>query len=502
MEKQHCEIEITAVRTADLAVNPRNARKHTQKQVAQIAASIQEFGFTNPVLVNEKGRIIAGHGRLLAAKLLGREFIPAIRLTHLTAAQERALAIADNKIPLNASWDLEILSEELEIMSAPDFEIDVGVLGFDTPEIDLIIGEPAGSLTTDTADEPVGIDRTKPAVTQLGDLWICGKHRLYCGSALESAAYNLLMDGEPAQMIITDPPYNVKIDGHVSGLGKPRHQEFAMASGEMTEGEFKSFLHSALGCMAANSIDGALVFVFMDWRHMPEILAAGVTTFSELKNLCVWNKTNGGMGSLYRSKHELVFVFKNGTAPHINNVELGRHGRYRANVWDYAGANSFGRNRKSDLETHPDHLVVSLRVTEVAPSETDQSESRSRTDFLTIVWTKPSAIRKREILGNDKPVTSARPIRSEARTRLLKAVAQGRYWMDQLISGDAEDIAALSAKHQISEKTVRSTLSLAFLAPDIVQAAIDGRLPRGLGVSQMTDLPADWDFQRQQFGLG
>ena len=258
MDKQQPEIEITAVRTADLAINPRNARKHSQKQIAQIAASILEFGFTNPLLINEKRRVIAGHGRLLAAKELGLEFIPAIKLAHLSEAQERALAIADNKIALNSSWDLEILSEELEFMSAPDFEIDVGIIGFDTPEIDLIIGEPVETSKLDPADKPIGVDRSKPAITQSGDLWICGKHRLYCGSALDAAAYDRLMAGEQAQMVITDPPYNVKIDGHVSGLGKARHQEFAMASGEMTGSEFKSFLQKAFGCMAANSIDGAL----------------------------------------------------------------------------------------------------------------------------------------------------------------------------------------------------------------------------------------------------
>lgn len=353
MDNRQPQIVIQTVRNADVAVNPRNARKHSAKQVAQIAASIQKFGFINPVLINEQGQLIAGHGRLQAAKELGIQTIPAIRIDHLTLAQQRALAIADNKIALNASWDLEILAEELKVMSELDFELEVEITGFDTPEIDLIIGEPVETSKPDAGDEPIGIDRTKPAITQPGDLWLCGRHRLYCGSALDAAAYDRLLEGERAQMVITDPPYNVKIDGHVSGLGQARHEEFAMASGEMTGSEFQSFLHTAFGCMVANSVDGALAFIFMDWRHMPEILAAGFAAFHEFKNLCVWNKTNGGMGSLYRSKHELVFVFKSGTAPHINNVELGRHGRYRTNVWDYAGANSFGRNRKADLETHP-----------------------------------------------------------------------------------------------------------------------------------------------------
>lgn len=161
-------------------------------------------------------------------------------------------------------------------------------------------------------------------------------------------------------MVITDPPYNVKINGHVSGLGQTHHREFAMASGEMSQSEFTVFLQTAFEMMNANSLEGALHFAFMDWRHMPEILAAGLKVFSDLKNLCVWNKTNGGMGSLYRSKHELVFVFKNGTTSHINNVELGRHGRYRTNVWDYAGANSFKRSRQSGLETHPTVKPVAM----------------------------------------------------------------------------------------------------------------------------------------------
>lgn len=357
---QTLKLEVSYARPSDLVVNPRNARKHPSKQIAQIKGSIATFGFTNPVLVDENSCLIAGHGRLQAAKELGLEAIPVITVPHLTATQKRALVIADNKIAMNSSWDMEILSEELKILANPETDFEVSITGFETAEIDLIIDPPGLSGKPDAADAIPAIDRTKPAITKSGDLWVCGKHRLYCGSALDSDAYELLLDGELAQMVISDPPYNVKVDGHVSGLGKLRHQEFAMASGEMTRGEFQSFLHTAFVCMVANSIDGALAFIFMDWRHIPEILAAGHAAFREFKNLCVWNKTNGGMGSLYRSKHELVFVFKAGTAPHINNVALGRHGRYRTNVWDYAGANSFGRNRKADLETHPTVKPVAM----------------------------------------------------------------------------------------------------------------------------------------------
>ena len=161
-------------------------------------------------------------------------------------------------------------------------------------------------------------------------------------------------------MLFTDPPYNVPIAGHVSGLGKTVHREFAEASGEMTKDEFVAFLTETLGTAAAQLRDGAIAYVCMDWRHMGELLTAGGATFDELKNLCVWNKTNGGMGTFYRSKHELVFAFKKGTAPHINNFSLGEGGRYRTNVWDYAGISSIGQNRSEDLAMHPTVKPVAM----------------------------------------------------------------------------------------------------------------------------------------------
>lgn len=333
---------------------PRNARTHSKKQINQIAASITEFGFTNPVLIDEGRSILAGHGRVEAAKQLGMTEVPVVRIEHMTPAQKRAYVIADNKLALNAGWDDAILAIELGELG--DLGFDLTLTGFEMGEIDVRIGDPADAEEEDAVPAP----EPGPAITQLGDLWQIGPDRLICGDSLEASTYERLMDGEKAQLVLTDPPYNVRIDGHVSGLGKQSHREFAMATGEMTEAEFTAFLKAVFGHLQAFSIDGSIHFVFMDWRHMRELLAAGHAVYAELKNLCVWAKSNGGMGSLYRSQHELVFVFKAGTAAHINNVELGKHGRYRTNVWSYAGANAFGATRDDDLAMHPTVKPVDL----------------------------------------------------------------------------------------------------------------------------------------------
>jgi DNA modification methylase len=343
----------------DLEPYARNARTHSVKQIAQIAASIRTFGFNNPVLIDKHNVIIAGHGRVEAAKLLGLETVPVIRLEHLSEAEKRAYILADNKLAEKAGWDAEILAIELQNLIDLDLDFDISVTGFDMPEIDVLIGDlDATSQKPDPADAVPEV--TGPAITRPGDIWQIGPHRLICADATSPETYARLLNGEKAQLIFTDPPYNVKIDGHVSGLGKVRHREFAMATGEMSEAEFAGFLTVVFANLADAAIDGAIHFIAMDWRHMAEVLAAASDTYAELKNLCVWSKTNGGMGSLYRSQHELFFVFKSGTAPHINNVELGKHGRYRTNVWSYAGANSFNATRDDDLAMHPTVKPVAL----------------------------------------------------------------------------------------------------------------------------------------------
>jgi len=352
-------LDVTYLSPGALRPRAANPRTHSKKQIRQIADSIQRFGFINPVLIDRDNGIVAGHGRVEAARLLGLETVPTIRLEALSEAEIRAYVIADNRLAELAGWDREILALELQGLLALDLELDVTLTGFDTPEIDILIGELAADGEDDPEDE-VPPRSPGPAVTRPGDLWQIGEHRLLCGDATESTAYARLLDGARAQMVFTDPPYNVPVAGHVCGLGKVQHREFAMAAGEMSEAEFTGFLARVFGHLAAASIDGAIHYVCMDWRHAGEVIAAGREAYAELKNLCVWAKTNGGMGSLYRSQHELVFVFKAGTAPHINNVELGRHGRYRTNVWSYPGINSFGKERDAELALHPTVKPVAL----------------------------------------------------------------------------------------------------------------------------------------------
>jgi len=341
-------------------VNPRNARTHSKRQVQAIAESIKAFGFANPVLVDDDDMILAGHGRFQAAKLLGLDAVPAIRISQLTEAQKRAFVLADNKLAERSGWDREPLAVELGELSVmlPDLGLSVDLTGFEVGEIDAILTDVEEDNAASQDDEVIPLPQTP--VSRLGDLWVLGRHRLLCGDARDPAALRALLGNEPADMVFTDPPYNVRIDGHVLGRGKNQHAEFAMASGEMSEGEFTAFLQVVLGNAAAASRDGALHFVCMDWRHLGELLAAGRSVYSEMKNLCVWAKTNGGQGSLYRSQHELIAVFKVGDGAHVNNVELGRFGRNRSNVWHYAGVNSFKAGRQQELEAHPTVKPVAL----------------------------------------------------------------------------------------------------------------------------------------------
>lgn len=348
------EREIAALRPYS-----RNARTHSRKQLKQIAASIERFGFTNPVLVSDDGEIIAGHGRVEAAKLLGITSVPTLALSHLSEAERRAYVLADNKLALNAGWDKEILA--IEFQGLIDLDFDVELTGFSLAEIDFAIDE-AGDAdpdAVDAADDLVPVV-TGPPVTRMGDLWLLGRHRLLCGDTRSPADIDRLMDGARADLVFTDPPYNVAIDGNVCGLGSVKHREFAFASGEMSQTQFTGFLSETLGNIRRVMRDGAIAYVCMDWRHMGEVLAAGEQAFTELKNLVVWNKTNGGMGAFYRSKHELVFVFKQGTAEHTNSFGLGETGRYRTNVWDYAGISSIGAGRSEELAMHPTVKPVAL----------------------------------------------------------------------------------------------------------------------------------------------
>jgi DNA modification methylase len=349
-------LKIAYRKVGDLNPYAGNARTHSDKQIEQIAASIRRFGFTNPVLIDGADGIVAGHGRVAAARKLGFTEVPAIELAHLSEAERRAYVIADNRLAELAGWDREILAIELQALSGMELDFDLEITGFETAEIDLLLEDDVGER--DPADD-VPQPAPGPAITRPGDIWRLGRHKLICGDARDAASYRLLMGDERARAVFTDPPYNVKIDGHVCGSGKVKHREFAMAAGEMDKAGFTSFLRDALAAMADVSLDGAIHFVCMDWRHMDELSAAAAELYSELKNLVVWAKTNGGMGTFYRSRHELIFVYKVGAAKHLNTFGLGETGRYRTNVWEYPGVNSFGGNQK-DLALHPTVKPVAL----------------------------------------------------------------------------------------------------------------------------------------------
>jgi DNA modification methylase len=348
---------ITYCSPDDLRPRERNPRTHTKKQIRQIADSIERFDFTFPILVDAENRIIAGHGRLEAAKLLNKAMVSILRREDLTNEQIRAYVIADNRLAEQAGWDRGLLALEFSELESLAPNIDLTVTGFDSADIDILISEL--SDPNDLEDkEPVG-KTDGPIITRPGDLWLIGPHRLLCADATKPESYDRLMGGAKARLVFTDPPYNVPIQGHVSGLGQVQHREFAMASGEMSSDQFTEFLRGTFELLVNHSDDGSMHFICMDWRHVGEMsLAAKV--YTEYKNMCVWVKTNGGMGSLYRSQHECVFVYKNGKAAHTNNVELGKHGRNRTNVWSYAGANSFSKDRAQDLANHPTVKPVAL----------------------------------------------------------------------------------------------------------------------------------------------
>ncbi len=332
-------------RTEELTPDPRNARTHPKAQIDQLIASIEAFGFTNPVLVDECGVLIAGHGRLRAAKQLGLDEVPTITLVGLSATKKRALRLADNKIALNAGWDFDLLKRELGELSGLDIDMDLTLTGFSTGELDVLLtdtSDPDNEVIPAAPKEP----RTKP-----GDIWTLGPHRVGCGDGRDTGFLAQVIGDGAIDAAFLDPPYNVRIGGHANVRDK--HREFAMASGEMTDDAFRTFLIDTLGACASVSRDGAVHFICIDWRHMDDVAVVGDRIYGERLNLCIWNKSNAGMGSLYRSKHELIFVYRVGDTQHLNMVELGKHGRNRTNVWDYPSVNTFQDTRRADLDLHP-----------------------------------------------------------------------------------------------------------------------------------------------------
>jgi len=346
------QINIQYLDVDTLILNPSNARSHSSRQIRTLAKSIESFGFNIPLVVDSNSHIICGHARLEAAKKIKLKQVPVIYLHHLTANQTKAFSIADNRLSEMSSWDEPLLAIQLKELSEVDLSFDIEATGFTVGEIDLYI-EGFDSLES-AEDEPEVIVKEGNAVTKLGDLWLLGEHRLYCGNSQEEKSFEYLMQGKLAGICITDPPYNVKVDGHVGGKGKIKHREFAMASGEMSEGEFTAFLKNTFDLLVKYSEQGSVHTIFMDWRHLSEIIEAGKSSYSAMLNMCVWVKNQAGMGSLYRSQHELALIYRNGNAQHQNNVQLGRFGRYRTNVWQYGGIQTMRHGEEGDLlAKHP-----------------------------------------------------------------------------------------------------------------------------------------------------
>lgn len=351
---------IKSVSVTALRAHPRNARTHSKKQIQQIANSMKRFGVINPIVVDDRGQIVAGHARVEATKLLGIKRVPVIRLSHLTEAEVRAYMLADNKLAEKAGWDRGLLAIEFQELglTLPEIGLELGITGFEPHEMNSVLVDLGTEQKADPTDELP--HESGPANAKPGDLFILGHHRLLVGDARDPRAYDRLMGRDVADMIFTDPPYNVPVQGHVGGRGKIKHREFAVASGELTSAQFVHFLRQTLGLCADHLVDGGIAYVCMDWRHLPDVFEAGAAVFSELKNICVWAKTTPGQGSFYRSQHEMVLVYKKGKAPHLNTFELGQHGRTRSNLWTYAGANTFRAGRTDELKMHPTVKPVAL----------------------------------------------------------------------------------------------------------------------------------------------
>lgn len=337
-------LKIEYISTAALKPDPANPRRHSKAQILQIAHCMEQFGCVVPLGANDDNTLIFGHGRLLAALRLGLQEVPIIRLSHLSPSEISAFRIADNKLTENATWDERLLGEVFRDLSISDIDFNLEITGFSVSEIDLFI-EGVSTTTTASADDVSALSEflNLQPVTKVGDLWLARHHRILCGDALLEGSFRTLMNGKRAHASFSDPPYNVEVQGHARGNGRSHYREFLMASGEMDDAQYTAFLRQDCSLIALNSVPGSIHFICADWRHIAHLLAAAKTSFTSCENLCVWAKPNAGLGSFYRSQHELVAVFKHGKVPHRNNVQLGKHGRYRSNVWQYPGGSNFGR---------------------------------------------------------------------------------------------------------------------------------------------------------------
>lgn len=346
-------MEIRQVPIDSLIEYARNPRKNDEV-VDKMVACIKEFGFRIPIVAKSDGTVVDGHLRLKAGRKLGLKEVPVVLADDLTETQIKAFRLVANQSANWAEWDEDLLKLELEELQNLNFNLEL--TGFDLNEIEKYLRNE--EIKEDEFEEEI-IEKNQSIITESGDLWLLGEHRLLCGDATNIEDVKRLMDNQLADMVFTDPPYNVKINSIVN-FGQTHHDEFVMASGEMSEQEFIDFLTSVFSNLVTASKDGSIHYVCMDWKHIYEIVSAARTNYAEIKQLCVWNKGIGGMGTFYRNQHELIFVLKNGTAKHTNNFELGQFGRNRTNVWDYPGM-STGTSENIELrKLHP--TVKPLRL--------------------------------------------------------------------------------------------------------------------------------------------
>ncbi len=351
-------IRVDYVSPSLLKAPERRLRRRSRAKLAALARSIADFGFLIPIVVDPQLKIVAGIGRWEAALELKLTSIPIIRVDHLSDAQLRIFAIADNRLPEGVRWDNDALLLEIEEIELDAPELELTSSGFEMAEIDMLYGRARTEELADL-DEPAAV-LPGPAINRAGDVWRLGNHLLACGDARDKALMDRIVGARKARLLLSDSPWNLKIDGVVSGNGKVKHADFAMAAGEMTPSEFRQFLIDFLAASLPHLMDGALAYLFMDWRNLDTLCAAAAEMKLEQKNLLVWCKDSPGMGTLYRSQHELIGLFKHGSAPHLNNIELGRHGRNRSNVLQYPGMNGFGRGRAQALAMHPTSKPISL----------------------------------------------------------------------------------------------------------------------------------------------
>ena len=345
-------VDVTALRS-----EYRRTKKHSVRQIRKLATAINRVGFNVPILVDDTLAVISGEARLEAATMIGLAEVPIIRIAHLSDAELRLFRIFDNKVATEATLDLDMIRLEFDdlIIAAPDLSLSDS--GFEIGEIDALNGLHRTQELDDLDDDPLP---APSAVSRLGDLWRLGRHRLLCGDATDPDTIARLVDSRPVRAIISDVPYNLKIPGVVSGNGRVKHGDFAMASGEMSEAEFTAFLVRFFDAAKPHLVDGALVLAFMDWRHIAELLAAGKGSELDYRQLLVWAKSSAGMGALWRNAYELIAVFKHGGAPNVDNVRLGKYGRDRSNVLHYPGANVPTKGRRKALELHPTVKPIAL----------------------------------------------------------------------------------------------------------------------------------------------